>query len=93
MTEQTDAFVLQPHTGSRFRREFGRGARSMVAAKWPILALLILLVVLVVAIFGPAIAPMDPNRLTLRVYPYYLGVSRLLQSLSEGVVVEREATK
>ena len=62
MTEQTDAFVLQPHTGSRFRREFGRGARSMVAAKWPILALLILLVVLVVAIFGPAIAPMDPNR-------------------------------
>lgn len=62
MTEQTDAFVLPPHTGSRFRREFGRGARSMVAAKWPILALLILLVVLVVAIFGPAIAPMDPNR-------------------------------
>ena len=62
MTEQTDALVLQPHTGSRFRREFGRGARSMVAAKWPILALLILLVVLVVAIFGPAIAPMDPNR-------------------------------
>jgi peptide/nickel transport system permease protein len=62
MTEQTDAFVLQPHTGSRFRREFGRGARSMVAAKWPILALLILLVVLIVAIFGPAIAPMDPNR-------------------------------
>ena len=62
MTEQTDAFVLQPHTGSRFRHEFGRGARSMVAAKWPILALLILLVVLVVAIFGPAIAPMDPNR-------------------------------
>lgn len=62
MTEQTDAFVLQPHTGSRFRREFGRAARSMVAAKWPILALLILLVVLVVAIFGPAIAPMDPNR-------------------------------
>jgi peptide/nickel transport system permease protein len=62
MTEQTDAFVLQPQTGSRFRREFGRGARSMVAAKWPILALLILLVVLCVAIFGPAIAPMDPNR-------------------------------
>lgn len=62
MTEQTDAFVLPPHTGSRFRREFGRAARSMVAAKWPILALLILLVVLVVAIFGPAIAPMDPNR-------------------------------
>lgn len=62
MTEQTDAFVLQPQTGSRFRREFGRGARSMVAAKWPILALLILLAVLFVAIFGPVIAPMDPNR-------------------------------
>ena len=67
MTEQTDAFVLQPHTGSRFRREFGRAARSMVAAKWPMLALLILLVVLVVAIFGPAIAPMDPNRQNIMV--------------------------
>ena len=67
MTEQTDAFVLQPHTGSRFRREFGRAARSMVAAKWPIVALLILLVVLVVAIFGPAIAPMDPNRQNIMV--------------------------
>jgi peptide/nickel transport system permease protein len=67
MTEQTDAFVLPPHTGSRFRREFGRAARSMVAAKWPILALLILLVVLVVAIFGPAIAPMDPNRQNIMV--------------------------
>ena len=39
----------------------------MVAAKWPILALLILLVVLVVAIFGPAIAPMDPNRQNIMV--------------------------
>jgi len=67
MTEQTDAFVLPPHTGSRFRREFGRAARSMVAAKWPILALLILLVVLVVATFGPAIAPMDPNRQNIMV--------------------------
>ena len=39
----------------------------MVAAKWPMLALLILLVVLVVAIFGPAIAPMDPNRQNIMV--------------------------
>ena len=65
MTEQTDAFVLAPQKGTRLRREFGRAARSMVAAKWPILALLILLTVLFVAIFGPAIAPMDPNRLNI----------------------------
>ena len=33
---------------------------------------------------------MDPNRLTLRFYPYFTGVPRLLRSLPEGVVVERE---
>jgi peptide/nickel transport system permease protein len=34
----------------------------MVAAKWPLLALAILFVVLVVAIFGPWLSPLDPNR-------------------------------
>lgn len=76
MTEQTDAFVLQPQTGSRFRREVGRGMRSMVAAKWPVVALLILLVVLFVAIAGPAIAPMDPNRQNIML--------RLAAPLDEG---------
>ncbi len=62
MTDTTDALALAPVTGSNFRRELGRAGRSMVAAKWPLLALLILLIVLFVAIFGPMISPMDPNR-------------------------------
>ena len=47
---------------SEFSRELRRAGRSMVAAKWPLLALLILFVVAFVAIFGPMISPMDPNR-------------------------------
>jgi peptide/nickel transport system permease protein len=44
------------------RREFRRAWRSMVAAKWPLLALLILVCVIFAALFGPQIAPLDPNR-------------------------------
>jgi peptide/nickel transport system permease protein len=62
MTDTTDAFALAPVKGSNFRRELGRAGRSMVAAKWPLLALVILLVVLFVAMLGPTIAPLDPNR-------------------------------
>ena len=62
MTYRADAFDLAPQKGSAFRREMGRAGRSMVAAKWPLLALTILLVVLFVAIFGPTISPLDPNR-------------------------------
>jgi peptide/nickel transport system permease protein len=53
---------LNPETGPRWRRELARAGRSMVAAKWPLLALFILFVVTFVAIFGPALSPMDPNR-------------------------------
>ena len=34
----------------------------MVQAKWPLLALLVLLLVIFAAIFGPLISPLDPNR-------------------------------
>lgn len=44
------------------RRELRRAWRSMVEAKWPLLALLILTCVLFAALFGPQIAPLDPNR-------------------------------
>ncbi len=44
----------------------GRGAsrawRSMLAAKWPVLAFVILVTVAVVAAFGPWLAPLDPGR-------------------------------
>jgi peptide/nickel transport system permease protein len=53
---------LAPETGPRWRRELSRAGRSMVAARWPLLALFILSVVTIVAIFGPAMAPFDPNR-------------------------------
>lgn len=53
---------LAADNGSEFSRELHRAWRSMVAAKWPLLALLILFVVTFVAIFGPMISPMDPNR-------------------------------
>jgi peptide/nickel transport system permease protein len=53
---------LSPEVGPRWRRETRRAGRSMVAARWPLLALLILAIVTIVAIFGPAMAPFDPNR-------------------------------
>ena len=43
-------------------RSAARAWRRMVAAKWPVLALLILAVVTVVAAFGPWLAPVDPAR-------------------------------
>lgn len=51
-----------PAAPSHLRREFARAGRSLVAARWPLLAILILGVVTLVAIFGPWLAPMDPNR-------------------------------
>jgi peptide/nickel transport system permease protein len=53
---------LSVQSGPRWRREMARAGRSMFAARWPLLALFILFVVAVVAMFGPAFSPMDPNR-------------------------------
>jgi peptide/nickel transport system permease protein len=39
-----------------------RASRSLYRAKWPILAILLLSLVTFAAIFGPAVAPRDPNR-------------------------------
>ena len=62
MTNLADTIAIAPVTRSNFSRELRRAGRSMVAAKWPLLALAILFVVLVVAIFGPWLSPLDPNR-------------------------------
>ncbi len=35
---------------------------SLVKARWPLLALIILVIAVFIAIFGPSIAPKDPNR-------------------------------
>jgi peptide/nickel transport system permease protein len=68
------------------RKGWTRARRSLIRAKWPILAIVILLVVSLAAAIGPAIAPKDPNRqnIMLRLKPpmtenrqgdveYYLG--------------------
>lgn len=68
--------TLAPERGSNFAREWRRAGRSMVAAKWPVLALLILLVVAIVAIFGPMLAPLDPNRQNIML--------RLAEPMGEG---------
>jgi peptide/nickel transport system permease protein len=53
---------LPPAEQSARRLAWRRAWRSLVRAKWPILAILILLVVTVAAAFGPTLAPKDPNR-------------------------------
>ncbi|MCC6987539.1 MAG: ABC transporter permease [Acidobacteria bacterium] len=50
--------------------------RSLLAAKWPVLALAILALVTVVAAFGPWLAPLDPARQSI--------ASRLAEPLSAG---------
>lgn len=77
MTAPADAVdTLPPAKGSRTRRELRRAMQSFISAKWPILALLILIAVLVAALFGPALAPMDPNRQNI--------ILRLAEPMAEG---------
>jgi|TARA_B110000093_G_scaffold28761_1_gene28579 peptide/nickel transport system permease protein len=44
------------------RKEFRRGFQSLATSRWALIGMLILLVVTFVAIFGPWLAPFDPNR-------------------------------
>ncbi|RMA42311.1 ABC transporter permease [Rhodophyticola porphyridii] len=44
------------------RRELRRAFESMLTSRWALVGLLILLIVTFVAIFGPWLAPFDPNR-------------------------------
>ncbi|XWX03919.1 ABC transporter permease [Aggregatilineales bacterium SYSU G02658] len=46
--------------------ELRRALRSLFKARWPLLALIVLGIVGFFALFGPNIAPKDPNRQTLR---------------------------
>ena len=49
-------------SGASFRASVGRAFRSMVAAKWPLLAIVVLLLVIIAAVFGPELSPFDPSR-------------------------------
>lgn len=44
------------------RKELRRAFQSMVTSRWALVGMLILIVVTFVAIFGPWLAPFDPNR-------------------------------
>ena len=59
--------TVLPHAPGTPEREsaFGRAVRIMVAAKWPILAVIILGMTAIAAAFGPLLAPFDPNRQNL----------------------------
>ena len=51
--------TIGPRGGSSVLR---RAWRSLLRAKWPLLALFILLLVGLAAVIGPSVAPKDPNR-------------------------------
>jgi peptide/nickel transport system permease protein len=49
---------LSPATGQRV-------VRSLLRARWPLVAILVLAIIVITAIFGPQFSPHDPNRLNL----------------------------
>lgn len=59
---QTASSLQTEATGQTFASEFRRALKSLFRAKWPILAILILIAVVTAAALGPVIAPKDPNR-------------------------------
>ena len=68
--------VTKDHRETEFRRELRRAVRVMIEARWPVLALVILLATASAAAFGPALAPFDPNRQNL--------ILRLADPMSSG---------
>lgn len=59
-----EALLVAPRE-SDFRREVRRAARVMVDARWPVFAVVFLVLTALAAIFGPLLAPFDPNRQNL----------------------------
>ena len=77
MTDQpAKAIISTAPRETEFRRELRRAVRVMVEARWPVLAMVILLATAIAAAFGPALAPFDPNRQNL--------VLRLADPMSSG---------
>lgn len=70
------AIITTAPRETEFRRELRRAVRVMVEARWPVLAIVILLATAIAAAFGPALAPFDPNRQNL--------VLRLADPMSSG---------
>lgn len=64
VTQQANPFVAEvaPLPERQKYEGLRRAWKSMFRAKWPVLGMFILIVVTGSAIFGPALAPLDPNR-------------------------------
>ena len=65
MSELARDGLRPPVRESNFRREARRAARVMIDARWPVLALALLLLASLAAVFGPLLSPFDPNRQNL----------------------------
>ena len=66
MSDQpSEGVVTTAPRETEFRRELRRAARVMVEARWPVLAVIILVATGIAAAFGPVLAPFDPNRQNL----------------------------
>ena len=80
MTDLSPAAAAPPEAAAATvphrRREWRRAWESMLASRWALAGVLILLVAAFVAIFGPWLAPLDPNRQNL--------IARLLEPGSAG---------
>ena len=63
--QPAQGIVTKDPRETEFRRELRRAVRVMVGARWPVLAMAILLATAIAAAFGPALAPFDPNRQNL----------------------------
>ena len=74
--QPAEGIVTTAPRETEFRRELRRAIRVMVEARWPVLAMVILLATAIAAAFGPALAPFDPNRQNL--------VLRLADPMSSG---------
>jgi peptide/nickel transport system permease protein len=74
--QPAEGIVATAPQETEFRRELGRAVRVMVEARWPVLAVIILVTTAIAAAFGPVLAPFDPNRQNL--------VLRLADPMSSG---------
>ena len=68
---------LSPSTAQRV-------VESLLRARWPLVAILVLAIIVVTAIFGPQFSPHDPNRLNLI-------VARHRSAPAAAVVTEKTA--
>lgn len=76
MTDATQGLTAAPVVVSQRRKEFRRAMQSMLTSRWALIGMVILLIVTFIAIFGPWLAPFDPNRQNI--------LMRLLEPGSEG---------